>query len=176
MPKFFSYCYFITRINRNVIISSWHTGKMGPRTQDSMRTQNPIRTQDPTRTQDSMKTNDLMRTQEPMRTQDPKRTQGPRRTQKPIRTMTLWRPRTLGGLRTLWGPRTLWGCRILWWPRKDPGTYKLAKVSWFPHHVFNLAEFTSKGRFIYHCWMQINLGCILFWKGSNIFLSKLFSA
>ena len=76
---------------------------------------------------------------------------------------TLWRRRTLGG------SRTLWGFRILWWPRKDPGTYYLAKVSWFPHHVFNLVENTIKGRFIYHCWMQINLAYTLFWKRSDIF-------
>ena len=66
-------------------------------------------------------------------------------------------PRFLGGSRTLGGHRTLRGYRILWWPRKDAGTYKLAKVSWFPHHVFNLVEFKIKGRFICHCLMQINL-------------------
>ena len=70
---------------------------------------------------------------------------------------TLRRPRTLGRFRYLWGPRTLWVLRIIWWPRKDPGTYKLAKVSWFPNQVFNLVEFTNKGSFNYHCWMQINL-------------------
>ena len=91
----------------------------------------------------------------------------PRKLQAPS---TLWGLRTLGGprtpgwLKTLWGPRTLWGFRILWWSRKDPGTYELAKVSWFPHHVFNLVEFTIKGRFIYHCWMHINLGYIFFEK------------
>ena len=37
--------------------------------------------------------------------------------------------------------------RILWWPR----------ISRFPHRVFNLVEFVIKGKFIYHCWMQINL-------------------
>ena len=88
------------------------------------------------------------------------RTQGSRRTQDPIRTRVLWGPRTLGAPRwhrTPWGPRTLWGLIILWWSRKDPRTYKLIKVSWFPHQLFNLVEFTIKGRFIYHCWMQINL-------------------
>ena len=59
--------------------------------------------------------------------------------------------------RTLRGPKTLWGLRILWGPTKDPVTYKLAKVSWFPYHVFNMVEFTIKGRFIYYCWMQVNL-------------------
>ena len=72
-------------------------------------------------------------------TQNPMRTQDPGRTHNPVRIRTLWR---------------LW---IHWWPRKDPGAYKLAKVSWFPHHVFNLVEFTVKGRFICHCWMQIYL-------------------
>ena len=72
-------------------------------------------------------------------TQNPMRTQDPGRTHNPVRIRTLWR---------------LW---IHWWPRKDPGAYKLAKVSWFPHNVFNLVEFTVKGRFICHCWMQIYL-------------------
>ena len=62
---------------------------------------------------------------------------------------TLWGPGDLGGLRTLWEPRTLWGFRILCWPRKHLWTYKLAKVSWFPQHAFNLVDFTIKGRFIH---------------------------
>ena len=74
-----------------------------------------------------------------------------------LRHSTLWGSRTLWRPRTLWGPTTLWGLRILWWSRKDPGTYKLTKGSWFSHHVFNLVKLTVKGRFIYHCWMQINL-------------------
>ena len=89
-----------------------------------------------------------------------KRDSGPRTLGDP---RTLYGPRTLEGLRTLWGPKTLWGFRILWWPRKDAGTYKLAKVSWLPNVLFNLVEFTIKGRFIWHCWMQIHLGYILFW-------------
>ena len=72
-------------------------------------------------------------------TQNPMRTQDPGRTHNPVRI------------------RTLWGLWIHWWPREDPGAYKPAKVSWFPHHVFNLVEFTVKGRFICHCWMQIYL-------------------
>ena len=62
---------------------------------------------------------------------------------------TLWGPGDLGGLRTLWEPRTLWGFRILCWPRKHLWPYKLAKVSWFPQHAFNLVDFTIKGRFIH---------------------------
>ena len=62
---------------------------------------------------------------------------------------TLAESRTLCGPRALWGLRTLWGLRILWWPRKDLGTYKLAKFCWFPHHVFNLVELTIKDQFIY---------------------------
>ena len=128
-----------------------YTGKTGPRTLRGPRIQNPMRTQDP------------MGTQEPMRTQDPMGTQDHMRTQNLIRTKTLWGPRTLRGLRTLWIPRILWrpravwGLIIFWWPTNNPETYKLAEVSWFPYHVFNLVEFTIKGRFIYHCWMQINL-------------------
>ena len=139
-------------------------------------TQDPMRAQDAIRTQSPMRTQDPMRTQNPTRTQDLRRIRIPRRTHNPMRTQNPMRTRTLGGPRSLSGPgpKTLWGFRILWWPRKDPGTYKLAKVSWFPHHVFNLVEITI--RFIYHCWMQINLGYILFWKRSNIFLSKLFNA
>ena len=126
-------------------------------------TQDPERTQDPVRTEDLMWTQDPMRTQNPMRTQDPRKTkdckgmQDPiraqelKRTQNPIRTRTLWGPRTLGGL------SALWVCRTLWWPRKKAGTYKLAKVSWFPHHVFNLVKFEIKGWFSFNCWMQINL-------------------
>ena len=119
----------------------WHTGKAGHKTLTEPRTQDPMRTQDPVRTQDL------------------------RRTQNPKWIRNLWGLRALGGLRTLWEPRILWGPRILWefqillWPRKHPRTYKLAKVSWFPHHVLNLVEFRIKGRFIYHCWMQINLTC-----------------
>ena len=84
------------------------------------------------RTQDPMKTQDPMRTQDLMRTQDPIRTQDTSRTQESTRTRNPMRT-------------------------QDPGNYKLAKVSWFPHHLFNLVEFTIKDRFIYHCWMQINL-------------------
>ena len=78
------------------------------------------------------------------------------------RTHDSWR--TQNPRRTLWGPttprepRTLWRFRILWRPRnKEPRTYKPAKVSWFSHHVINFVEFKIEGRFIYHCWMQINL-------------------
>ena len=34
--------------------------------------------------------------------------------------------------------------------------------TWFPHHVFNLVEFTNKDRFVYHCWMnadKLNIFC-----------------
>ena len=103
---------------------NWHTEKTGPRTLRGPKTQDPMRSQDPMKTQDSM------------------------RTQDPRGFRNLWGPRNLRG------PRNLWGLKILWWPRKDPGTYKLAKVFWFPYHVFNLVEFTIKGRFIYHCWKQ----------------------
>ena len=80
--------------------------------------------------------------QDPTRTQDPIGTQNPIRIQDPRPTQAFW------------GPRTLRGFRIFWWPRKDPETYKLTKVSWFPHRVFNLVEFTIKSRFVYYCWMQ----------------------
>ena len=135
----------------------WHTGKTGHKTLREPRPQDPMRTQDLSRTQNPMRTQNFIKTQDPRRTQDLRRTQNP----KWIRN--LWGLRALGGLRTLWEPRILWGPRILWefqillWPRKHPGTYKLAKVSWFPHHVLNLVEFRIKGRFIYYCWMQINL-------------------
>ena len=102
---------------------------------------------------------------------------------------TLCEPRILGGprtlrvLRTLGRPRALRGSRTLSGPGpyENPGHYEnsgpyedpkffddpwktQAKVSWFPHHVFNLVEFTIKGRFIYHCWMHINLGYIFLEK------------
>ena len=60
---------------------------------------------------------------------------GPRTLRRP---RTLWGARTLRGPSTLWGsrtlggPRTPWGLEILWWSRKDPGIYKLGKVSWIP--------------------------------------------
>ena len=121
-------------------------------TQDLQRTQDPgpygnqdpMRIQGPMKTQDPMRTHGTMRSQDPKRTQDHRRTQDPRRTQNSIRTKTPWGPRTLRRLRALWVTRILWGPMalggliILWWPMKDPKTYKLAKVFWFPHHVFKI--------------------------------------
>ena len=116
--------------NYELVLSTffWHTGKTGPRTLWEPMTLGGPRTFGGS--------------------QDPRSAQDSRRTQNSIRTKTLWGPKTLRGLRTLWVPRILWrprdpwGLIILWWPMKDP----LAKVSWFPHHVFNLVEFTIKGR------------------------------
>ena len=130
--KIFFKCVIIWSMNCHLRYESWHNEKTGPRT---LRTPS---IQDPMRTQDTMRTQDVMRTQDPTRTQNS------------MGTKTLWGPRTLRGLRTLWVPTILWGPRvlrefiILWWPTKDPEAYKL--VSWFPHHVFHLVEFTTTGR------------------------------
>ena len=82
-----------------------------------MRTQNP--NEDP----------ELDKDQDPMRTHDPKRTQGLMSTQDLMRTQ---------------GPMSIYNSLMT--HERPRNLYKLAKVSLFRHHVFNLVEFTIKGR------------------------------